>query len=101
MHIFQIIRAVKRDSDCNKALNRFLLQIMATILFFESYKNLKLLAKEELEEEGFHILLCESVDDVLDMMRMRAPDVLVTQYMKPQTRPNGPQIGLEVVAGRL
>ena len=58
---------------------------MSTVLILEKEDILKKLYREELEEEGYRILLVEDEKGALKMLEENVPDLIITNYQIPST----------------
>lgn len=60
-------------------------KVMETILVLEKENNLRTLYKEELEEEGYQILLAKNDKEALKMVEENNLDLIITDYHIPPT----------------
>ena len=58
---------------------------MKTILIYENEDLLRALYKEELEEEGYHVLLARNEWEALGILRKRPVDLVIMEYQIEQT----------------
>jgi len=71
---------------------------METVLILENENILRTLYKEELEDEGYHVLLARSDKEALEFLRKRCPDLLILEY---QTEPTNSYTTLLYVASEV
>ena len=60
---------------------------METILICENEDYLRVLYKEELEDEGYHVLLAKNEWEALGVLRKRPVDLVTMEYQIEQTEP--------------
>jgi len=53
---------------------------METVLIVENENILRTLYKEELEDEGYCVLLAKDEGEALDILKERFPDLVITEY---------------------
>lgn len=59
---------------------------METILILENESNLRTLYQEELEGEGYHVLLAEDDEEALEILKKKSPDLVIMEYQIELTR---------------
>jgi DNA-binding NtrC family response regulator len=59
---------------------------METVLVIESENVLRTLYKEELEEEGYQIILVKDVKEALKEMEESVPNIIISDYQTPPTK---------------
>ena len=62
------------------------INIMETILILENEDILRTLYKEELEDEGYQVLLARSDKEALEFLKKRCPDLLILEYQTEPTK---------------
>ena len=58
---------------------------MKKIMFLERHKSIQLLGMAELEKEGLKVLLPQSIEAALELLKKNVPDVLITDFLNFQT----------------
>ena len=61
--------------------------MMETILICENEDFLRVLYKEELEDEGYHVLLARNEWEALGIMRKGSVDLVIMEYQAEKTEP--------------
>ena len=59
---------------------------METVLILENENILRALYKDELEDEGYHVLLAKDEREALDILKKRFPDLVITEYQIEPTK---------------
>ena len=59
---------------------------METVLILENERFLRKLYKEELEDEGYRILLAKNDREALKMIEKKPPDLIIANYQTPPTK---------------
>ena len=59
---------------------------METILILENESNLRTLYQEELEGEGYHVLLAKDDEEALEILKKKSPDLVIMEYQIELTR---------------
>jgi len=54
-------------------------------MFLERHKSIQLLGMAELEKEGLKVLLPQSIEAALELLKKNVPDVLITDFLNFQT----------------
>ena len=56
---------------------------MTTVLFVDNDPHIRLLCQEELQDEGYQVVLAGSAREILDLMESSDPDVVVLELLLP------------------